>query len=124
MIRDLHINDLVILSENNEIPLLFNGPFKLLKSVTNNDELIGSFWARATVEPTIIFKEGISNISRARALDEMINYLYNKIPENLGICDAFIVFEDSFDSQYVDYLKKNYNFQEMKKVLRFTRKDV
>lgn len=122
-LRDLTINDLVILEENNTIPNLFNGPFKMVKSIENEKGLIGSFWVRATVEPTMIFKSGIGRLTKARALDEMIKFLYDKVPEQLGISDAFIIFERDFDASYISFLEKHYDFEEIRKVLRIRRDD-
>jgi hypothetical protein len=122
-IKDLELNDLVILERNNNIPSLFNGPFRLIKSIEQDGNLIGAFWVRATIEPTLIFRSDIGKLSRARALDEAIKYLNDKVPEQLGISDCLLAVEDQSNSSYINYLKKNYNFQELGKTLRLIRSD-
>lgn len=123
MIRDLKLSDLVILEENNNIPNLFNGPFKLIKSIEKNGELIGTFWARVTTETTLILRPKLSNLTIARAIDDTFKFLYYNIPSQLGISDSFIIFENDFDSSYVQFLKKHFNFEDMQKVLRLRRND-
>lgn len=113
MIRDLKLSDLVALEKDN-LPSLFNGPYKLIKSIELNDKLIGSFWVRVTAEISILLKDDISNITKARAISELGKFLYNKIPEDLGISDSFVTFEDKFDENYIRLLKKHFDFQEIR----------
>lgn len=121
MIRDLELSDLVELEKDN-LPNLFNGPFKLVKSIDHNGELIGSFWVRLTTEISILLKPELSNITKARAINEIGNFLYNKIPEQLGISDSFITFEGNFDPKYIDSLKKHFKFEDVR-TLRVRRND-
>lgn len=122
MIRNLELNDLVILEKNNTIPDLFNGPYKLIHSIDYNKELVGAFWARVTVEPTLIFKESISKLSRARALEETFKFLNCQIPEQLNINDCYITLNDKeFNIDYIKFLKKHYNCEEVKQTLRIRR---
>jgi hypothetical protein len=123
MIRDLKLSDLVQLEKNNYIPDLFNGPYKLIKTIEQDNEVISAFWARITVELSMVFKEGLSNLSKARAIDEAAKFLFCKVPEQLGISDAFLIFENNFDLKYINFLKKHYGYEEMKMVLRTGKND-
>lgn len=120
MIRDLKISDLSTLEKNNVIPNLFNGPYRLIKSIENSkSELIGSFWVRVTTESTLVLRENLSRLTLARALDETFKFLHCRIPEELGIDDSFITLnEKEYDPYYVDYLKKHYNYKEITKALK------
>ena len=122
MIRDLKLNDLVIL-EKEDLPALFNGPYKLVKSVDHNGELTGSFWVRVTSEISILLRPELSNITKARAINEIGQFLYCKIPEQLGISDSFITFENNFDESYIKSLKKHFNFKDIR-ALQVRRNDV
>ena len=115
--------DLTILEKNNTIPNIFNGPYKLVHSIEHNGNFLGSFWVRVTVEPTIVFAENLNKLTMARAIDEVIEFLYDKVPEQLGISDSFIVFENSFNYNYIKFLKRHFKVDEMSKVLRMVRND-
>jgi hypothetical protein len=120
-LRDLSLNDLVILEKDN-LPPLFNGPFKLVMSIEEDGELIGSFWVRITAEISILLKEDLSRLVKARAINEIGKFLYDEIPEKLGISDSFITFDGEFDLRYIKILKKHFNFEEVK-ALRVRRTD-
>lgn len=122
MIRDLNINDLVILEKDN-LPTLFNGPFKLIKSVEYQGEFIGSFWVRMTTEVSILLRPESNNFTKARAIKELGNFLYCNIPKELGISEALVTFDEGFDPNYVKFLKKHFNFQDVK-AIRVRRNDV
>jgi|ERR1041385_887679 hypothetical protein len=113
LIRDLDIHDLVAF-ENYELPSLFNGPFKIAKAIGEKGKLLGLFWVRATVEPTLVLKKNLNKIQRARAIHYTVNFLKKEIPEKLGISDAFVIFEKEFDPEYIEFLKKHYHFEEVK----------
>src|ERR1035441_2867683 len=120
-LRDLKLSDLVILEKDN-LPNLFNGPFKLRKTILSNDgEVLGACWVRMTAEISILLKEDVSNLTKARAINEIGKFLYNSIPEQLGISDAFVTFDD-LDKNYIQFLKKHFNFQEIR-ALRVRRND-
>jgi hypothetical protein len=121
-LRDLKLSDLVILEKDN-LPPLFNGPFKLIKSIDDNGDLVGSFWVRITTEVSLLLKPEMSRIKRARAISKIAEFLYDKIPEDLGISDSFITFEGDFDEKYIKLLKKHFNFEEVR-TLRVRRNDV
>ena len=123
MIRHLKLKDLVILEKNNNIPNIFNGPYKLINSIEYDGDLVGTFWARATTESTLILRPDLSKLTVARALKETYEYLYDNIPSQLGISDSFIVFENKADEKYINFLKSNFNAEELKKVLRLRRND-
>jgi hypothetical protein len=122
MIRDLKLSDLVIL-EKDDLPNLFNGPFKLIKSIEKDGELIGSFWVRLTAEVSILLRPEVSNLTKARAIKELGNFLYDKIPEQLGISEGIITFDDGkYDPIYIEFLKKHFKFEDIK-TLRLRRND-
>ena len=124
MIRDLSLNDLRAL-EKDGLPSLFNGPFKLIKSVECDGKLIGSFWVKITSEISILLKPELSNLAKAKAIKEIGEFLYGKIPEQLGISEAIVVFDNDderIDERYIKFLKKHFNFEEVK-ALRVRRND-
>lgn len=122
IIRDLVLSDLVELEKDN-LPSLFNGPYKLVMSIEKDGELIGSFWTRLTTEISILLKPELSNITKARAISEIGRFLYCKIPEQLGISDSLITFDEGYDEKYVNSLKKHFDFKDVK-ALRVRRNDV
>jgi hypothetical protein len=111
-LRDLSINDLVILEKDN-LPDLFNGPYRLIKSIEDKNELIGSFWVRLTTEISLILRPNLNNLTRARAVNEVGRFLKYSIPGRLGISDAFVVLENE-SIGYDKILKKHFNFEEIK----------
>jgi hypothetical protein len=114
MIKDLKINDLIILEKEN-LPSIFNGPFKLRKTIYSKEgEVLGLFWVRVTAEISILLRSELSNYKRARVIKEIGNYLYNEIPIQLGISDAFITFDKDFDEKYLELLKKHFDFKEIR----------
>lgn len=123
MIRDLKLSDLTILEEGNYIPHLFNGPFKLTKSIEYKGKLVASFWVRVTTESSLIFAPEVSKLTKAKVISDVFNFLYNEVPVKLGISDSFIIFEKDFDNKYIEFLKKRFNFEDMGKVLRLRRDD-
>ena len=116
--RDLEISDLVDLEKNNKIPNLYNGQFRLMKAIEQDNELIGSCWVRLTTESTIIFKENLNNLTIARALKEVNKFLHCEVPK-LGINDSYALFEESPNEEYIRLLKKHFNFIELPKALRY-----
>jgi hypothetical protein len=117
VIKDLKISDLIILEKEN-LPSLFNGPFKLRKTIYSKDrEILGSFWVRVTAEISILLREDLSNYKRARVINEIGNYLYNEIPSQLGISDSFITFDKDFDERYIEILKKHFDFKEIRTLI-------
>ena len=64
---------------------MFNGPFKLIRAIEHDGELIGAFWVRVTTESSMILKDDLSNLTKARTLEEVTKFLYDKVPEQLGI---------------------------------------
>jgi hypothetical protein len=123
MLRKLKLSDLVTLSKDNKLPQLYNGPFKLIRSIEENGKLIGSFWVRITTENSLVLRKDLTRLEIARAMKEMYEFLYCKVPEELGISDSFVIFENEFDENYVNLLKKHFPFEEMSKVLRLRRND-
>lgn len=121
-LRDLKLSDLVILEKDN-LPNLFNGPFKLIKTViSEEDEVLGACWVRVTAEISLLLRENISSFKKARAINNIGEFLYNEIPLSLGISEALITFDGDFDESYINSLKKHFNFQEVR-TLRVRRND-
>ena len=120
-LRDLSLNDLVVLEKDN-LPKLFDGPFKIVMSVEDENGLVGSFWVRITAEISILLKEDLSRLVKARAINEIGNFLHDEIPQKLGISDSFITFEGDFDPRYIKLLKKHFNFEDIR-ALRVRRDD-
>jgi hypothetical protein len=121
-LRDLKLSDLIILEKDN-LPALFNGPFKIRKTIlSDDDEVLGACWIRITTEISLLLRSEISKYKRARAINKIGKFLYNEIPEQFGISDAFITFEGDFDEKYIKSLKKHFNFEEIR-ALRVRRND-
>jgi|ERR1035441_2980871 hypothetical protein len=121
-LRDLKLSDLVILEKDN-LPNLFNGPFKLRKTIlSEEDEVLGACWVRVTAEISLLLRENISSFKKARAINNIGEFLYNEIPLSLGISEALITFDGDFDESYINSLKKHFNFQEIR-ALRTRRND-
>ncbi len=113
-IEDMKLSDLIIL-EKDDLPALFNGPFKIRKTVYSKDgEIIGSFWVRITTEISILLRDNISNFKKAKAVSSIGNYLYDEIPTQLGISDSLITFDKEIDEKYIEILKKHFDFKEIR----------
>jgi hypothetical protein len=123
LIRETNLCDLVELEKNNRIPNLYSGPYRLIRSLEHDGKFIGSFWSRLTTEVTLILVEDLSKLTIARAMNEMNDFLYEKIPSELGISDSFVIFEGPYEDSYVHFLKKNFKMEEMQKALRIRRND-
>jgi hypothetical protein len=108
MIRDLSLNDLVILEKDAKFPLpnLANPLYKIQKSIENNSELLGSFWVKITSETSLVLKPELSNLTKARAIKEIFKFLYLEV-QRLGLDDSHIFIED--DPHYIKFLKKHLN---------------
>jgi hypothetical protein len=113
LIRDLKISDLMDF-EGSNLPKFYDGPFRLVKSIEDDGKLVGIFWVRLTVEASMVLNEDLGKIKRARVINETYKFLYNKVPEQLGISDAFVVFDRGFDPKYIEFLKNNYAFEDVK----------
>lgn len=113
-LKDMKLSDLVILEKDN-LPSLFNGPFKLRKTVYSNDgEILGACWVRITAEISILLRDDISKLKRARSIKEVGNFLYDSIPVELGISDAFVMFDKDYNDRYIELLKKHFDFKEVR----------
>jgi hypothetical protein len=113
-LKDLKLSDLVILEKDN-LPALFNGPFKLRKTIYSDEgEVLGACWVRITAEISILLRPELRNVTKARAIYEIGKFLYDAIPSQLGISDSFITFDDESYEDYIKILKKHFDFKEVR----------
>ena len=111
-LRDLKLSDLIIL-EKDDLPSLFNGPFRLRKTIYSDDgEVLGSFWVRITAEISLLLRPELSSFKKSKVIHKIGNFLYREIPSQLGISDSFITFDKDLDENYIKLLKKHFNFKE------------
>jgi len=110
MIRELNLNDLVILEGNSKFPIEnVMGSF-IKRSIIQDGKLVGSIFVKKTTETALIFEGNISPLNRARALKEIFHFLAFELVKQ-GFNDTHI-FLDNLDS-YGELLKKHFGFEDV-----------
>jgi len=111
MIRNLNINDLVILEKYAKFPMpnLNNSLYVIKKSIIQDERLICSFWVKLTSETSLILHPNLSRFEKTRVLIELFQFLYCEV-QKLGLDDSHLFIENN--ENFVKLLKKHFNFKD------------